>query len=254
MYPGQQQRGVFQTVNRIVASGDTIVTMGSQTSDGVVRQQFFVSGNGGASWRLAPVHAAGGGPGAQPPLGHPAARLAGGPGGWLAVGPQAIWTSPNGLSWTLAATHGITPMLPGDGMWVLNSTSDGFLAAGVAAAPDHTTQAVIWTSRDGLTWQRKTAAQLGLAGPGETVQSISYITARGPDTVISGQVTRGGTTYAGVWMSTDGGSAWTRVTVPAGHGAGTAITGLGSEHRRPARRTAGQFGQRHPRCSGLFFT
>ena len=229
MYPGQQQRGVFQTVNRIVASGDTIVTMGSQTSDGVVRQQFFVSGNGGASWRLAPVHAAGGGPGVQPPLGHPAARLAGGPGGWLAVGPQAIWTSPNGLSWTLAATHGITPMLPGDGMWVLNSTSDGFLAAGVAAAPGHTTQAVIWTSRDGVTWQRKTAAQLGLAGPGETVQSISYITARGPDTVISGQVTRGGTTYAGVWLSTDGGSAWTRVTVPADHGAGTAITGLGSD-------------------------
>ena len=88
---------------------------------------------------------------------------------------------------------------------------------------------MIWTSRDGVTWQRKTAAQLGLAGPGETVQSISYITARGPDTVISGQVTRGGTTYAGVWLSTDGGSAWTRVTVPADHGAGTAITGLGSD-------------------------
>ena len=60
MYPGQQQRGVFQTVNRIVASGNTIVTMGSQTSDGVVRQQFFVSANGGASWRVAPVYAAGG--------------------------------------------------------------------------------------------------------------------------------------------------------------------------------------------------
>ena len=226
MYPGQQQRGVFQTVNRIVASGNTIVTMGSQTSDGVVRQQFFVSVNGGASWRLAAVHAEGGG---QAPLGHPAARLAGGPGGWLAVGPQAIWTSPNGVSWTLAATHGITPMLPGDGMWVLNSTSDGFLAAGVAAAPDHTTQAVIWTSRDGVTWQRKTAAQLGLAGPGETVQSISYVTARGTDTVISGQVTGHGTVYAGAWLSTDGGSAWTRVTVPADHGAGTAITGLGSD-------------------------
>ena len=80
MYPGQQQRGVFQTVNRVVASGNTIVTMGSQTSDGVVRQQFFVSANGGASWRLAPVQAPGGG---EPPLGYPAARLAGGPGaGW----------------------------------------------------------------------------------------------------------------------------------------------------------------------------
>ena len=241
MYPGQQERGVFQAVNRVVASGNTIVTMGSQTSDGVVRQQFFVSANGGASWRLAPVQAPGGG---EPPLGYPAARLAGGPGGWLAVGPQAIWTSPNGLSWTLAATHGIIPMRPGDGMWVLNSTSSGFLAAGVAADGGQATQAVIWTSRDGLTWQRATAAQLGLAGPGETVQSISYITSRGPDTVISGQVSAAGTTYSGVWLSTDGGSTWTRVTVPADHGAGTAITGLAFDGSgllavRPGRSASG---------------
>jgi hypothetical protein len=217
--------------------------MGSQTSDGVVRQQFFVSANGGASWRLAPVYAAGGQK-VQAPLGYPAARLAGGPGGWLAVGPQAIWTSPNGLAWTLASTKGITPMLNGDAMWVLNSTSDGFLAAGVAASGNHATQALIWTSRDGVTWQRKTAAQLGLAGPGETVQSISYITSHGTATVISGQVTRDGATYAGVWLSTDGGSTWTRVTVPADHGAGTAITGLGSDASgllavRPGRSASG---------------
>ena len=47
---------------------------------------------------------------------------------------------------------------------------------------------MIWTSRDGLTWQRMTAAQLGLAAPGETVQSISYATWRGNATVISGAV------------------------------------------------------------------
>ncbi len=244
MYPGQQQRGVFQTVNRIVASGNTIVTMGSQTSDGVVRQQFFVSTNGGASWRLAPLYAAGSGPKVLAPLGYAAARLAGGPGGWLAVGPQAIWTSPNGLSWTLASTKGITPMLSGDGMWVLNAMSGGFIAAGVAADGSHATQAVIWTSRDGVTWQRKTAAQLGLAGPGETVQDISYITARGTATLISGQVTKAGVTYAGVWLSTDDGSTWTRVTVPADHGASTAITGLGADASgflavRPGRSASG---------------
>ena len=48
-YPGQDGRGVFQSINRVVASGNTIVTMGSQTSDGVVRQQFLVSTNAGAS-------------------------------------------------------------------------------------------------------------------------------------------------------------------------------------------------------------
>jgi len=107
---------VFRTIDRIVASGGTIVasggtivTTGARTSGGVTRQQFFTSADGGESWHLAPVHAPGGG---QPPLGYPATRLAGGPAGWLATGPQAIWTSQDGRSWTLAATHGIIPNFP----------------------------------------------------------------------------------------------------------------------------------------------
>ena len=244
-YPGQQQRGVFQTINRVVAAGNTIVTMGSQTSDGVVRQQFLVSTNAGASWQLAPVRAPGDGQGVPAALGHPAALLAGGPGGWVAVGPQAIWTSPTGRTWTLAATHGISPQLPGDSVWVITKTADGFLAAGTGAGSvKGATQAVIWTSRDGVTWQRMTAAQLGLAGPGETVLNISYATWQGNATVISGTVARGGTTYDAAWLSTNGGAAWTRVTIPADHGAGTTITGLGFDGSgliavRPGRTASG---------------
>ena len=245
-YPGQQQRGVFQTINRVVAAGNTIVTMGSQTSDGVVRQQFLVSANAGASWQLAPVRAPGG-QGVQAALGHPAALLAGGPGGWVAVGPQAIWTSPSGLTWALAATHGISPQLRGDSVWVITKTADGFLAAGAGSANGGghgATQAVIWTSRDGVTWQRMTAAQLGLAGPGETVLSISYATWHGNATVISGTVAKGSASYSAAWLSTNGGAAWTRVTVPADHGAGTAITGLGFDGSgliavRPGRTASG---------------
>ena len=241
-YPGQQQRGVFQVINRIVAVGSTMVTTGSQTSDGVVRQQFLVSANAGASWHLAPVHSPGGG---QAALGHPATLLAGGPGGWVATGPQAIWTSPNGLTWTLAATHGITPRLPGDAVWVLNKTSTGYLAAGIGNGPgqgQHT--GVIWTSRDGLTWQRSTAAQLGLAGPGETVPSISYVTSRGNATVISGAVAARTGTYSAAWLSTNGGTAWTRLKIPADHGAGTTISGVASDGSgliavRPGRTPAG---------------
>jgi Protein kinase domain len=227
-YPQQQQRDVFQSVTRVVASGNTIVAIGSQTSDGVSRQQFFVSTDGGASWRLAAIHARGG-QGVQPPLGHLATRLAGGPGGWLAVGPDAIWTSPNGRSWTLAATHGITPQLPGDQFLVLTSTAGGFLAAGETAASGGGTQAVIWTSRDGLTWQRKTAAQLGLTALGATAQNIVYATSRGGDTLISGGVASGGATISAAWLSADGGSTWTPVTIPADHGAGASISGLGSD-------------------------
>jgi hypothetical protein len=240
-YPGQRERGVSQAIGRIVASGNTVVAIASQATGTVVRQQFLVSTDDGASWRLAPVREAGGG---QPPVGYPAARLAGGPGGWLALGPHAIWTSPDGLSWTLSATHGIAPMLPGDDMWVLNSTSDGFLAAGVSTARNGAQQAVIWTSRHGLTWHRETAAHLGLAGDGQRVQSISYITSRGDDTVMSGTVVSGGTSYSAAWLSTDGGSAWIPVTVPADHGAGASITGLGFDESgliaiRPGRAASG---------------
>ena len=220
-YPGQEQRGVSQTVDRVVASGNTVVTTGSQTSDGVVRQQFFASTDGGASWRLASLHAPGGGPA---PLGHAAARLAGGPRGWVAVGPQAIWTSPDGLSWTLAATHGITR--PGDQLNVITSTAQGFLAAGVTTASG-ANQAVIWTSRDGVTWQRKTAAQLGLTADGVTAQGIIYAASYGTGTVISGGST--GAAGSGAWLSTDGGSTWTPATIPADHAASTDLSGLGSD-------------------------
>jgi serine/threonine protein kinase len=213
-YPGQQQRGVFQAISRIVAAGNTMVTTGSQTSDGTVRQQFFASSNGGATWHLAPVQMPGGG---QPPLGHVATRIANDPGGWMAVGQQAIWTSRNGLTWTLAATHGIGPQLPGDSIDVLTGTADGFLAAGGTGSGGGN-QAVIWVSHDGMVWQRLTATYLGLTSSGQTPMNINYATSSGNDTLISNG--------SGVWLSADGGSRWTPVTVPVDHGAQNQISGL----------------------------
>jgi hypothetical protein len=162
----------------------------------------------------------------------------------VAVGAQAIWTSQNGLSWTLAATHGITPQLPGDSVWVVTRTASGFLAAGTGAAGPGASQAVIWTSADGVSWHRMTATQLGLAAAGETVRSISYATSRGNDTVISGTVAAGATSYDAAWLSTDGGTAWTRVTVPVDHGASDAISGLAFDGSgliavRPGRSASG---------------
>jgi serine/threonine protein kinase len=216
-YAGQTQRGVFQTLSRIVSSSGTMVTTGSQTNQGgtVARQQFRVSFDGGKTWRLAPVHLPDGG---EPPLGYLAPLIAGGPNGWMAEGQDALWTSPDGQSWTLSATHGITPREPGDVIDVVTSTADGFLAAGQGKTGDGGTEAVVWTSHDGLTWQRITASQLGLATSGKVAQNISYATWRGNDTVISD-----GTS---VWLSTNGGSAWTPVTVPVDHGARSQISGV----------------------------
>jgi Protein kinase domain len=229
-YPGEQQRDVFQAIQRVVASGRTIVAIGSETAGaGAARQEFFVSADGGASWRLAPVRMSDGG---SPPQGYQASVLAGGPGGWLAIGTQAIgtqaiWTSQNGLSWTLAARHGLTtPQYPGDRVMVVTRSSAGFLAAGSNGAPGSASQAVIWTSPNGVTWQRRTAAQLGLAAPGARVAGIAYATSQGDDTLISGTVDQDGSSYSGVWLSTDGGSAWTSVPVPVSNGGGPLIAGL----------------------------
>ena len=213
-YPGQQQRGVFESLNRIVASGNTIVATGQQTGAGVTRQQFFVSTNGGASWQMAAETVAGGTH--SPAPGHIAPLLAGGPGGWLAVGQQGIWTSRDGTAWTLAATHGIS-QVPGDQIWVLTRTAGGYLAGG----SDAQGQGVVWTSPDGVHWQRMTSAQLGISA-----LNIAYATAQGSDILITGTRSHGG---SGAWLSSDGGRTWTSVTIPASHGGGATIAGLASD-------------------------
>jgi serine/threonine protein kinase len=214
-YPGQLTRGVFQTIERIVASGNTMVTTGSQKTGDALRQQFFVSTDAGRNWRLAPVQLPGGG---QPPLGYEAIRIAGGPRGWMAYGNDAIWTSQDGQTWTLAGTRGITPRQSSDRINVVTSTPDGFLAAGYQTTSAGS-QAVIWTSRDRVTWQRMTAAQLGLQEPAGTPQGIDFATSHGNATVITD---RG----AGAWLSTDSGAHWTPATVPVDHGAQNAISGV----------------------------
>jgi hypothetical protein len=211
VYPGQQQRGVFESLNRIVAAGDTIVATGQQTGAGITRQQFFVSTNGGGSWRLAAQTVAGGTN--SPAPGHIAPLLAGGPGGWLAVGKQAIWTSQNGTAWTLAASHGISKV-PGDQIWVLTRTAVGFLAGG----SDAQGQGVVWTSADGVHWQRMTSAQLGIHA-----LNIAYATSHGSDILITGARSHGG---SGAWLSGDGGRTWTSVTIPAGQGGSGTIAGI----------------------------
>jgi serine/threonine protein kinase len=216
-YAGQAQRGVFQTLSRIVSSGDTMVTTGWQTNQGgtVARQQFRVSSDGGKTWGLGQVHLPDGG---QPPLGDLAPLIAGGPNGWMAEGPHALWTSQNGTSWTLAATHGIAPQQPGDSVDVVTYTADGFLAAGHGKTSGGGTEAVVWTSHNGVTWHRMTASQLGLTTSGQVAQNISFAATRGNDTVISDNTS--------VWLSTNSGSAWTLAGVPLGHGAQSSISGV----------------------------
>jgi serine/threonine-protein kinase len=230
--PAQQPAGVTRQIQRIAAAGTKIVTTGSQDSRGVLSQQFFVSDNGGATWYQARMQLPNG---SRPPAGHAAKWIAGGPHGWLAEGSQAIWTSTNGLSWTLAATHGIDPQQPGDSIGAVTATADGFLAAGGAGKVGGN-QAVIWISHGDTSWRRLTATELGLKVAGATAAGLQFATSHGNDTLISDG--------SGVWLSTGGGTSWTQVTVPVNHGARDRIDGLSSDGSgliaiRPGTRAPG---------------
>lgn len=218
--------GVFQSLTQVASSGGTVVAVGRQAGGDLTRAQFYVSTDNGASWQLAPVQAADGG---EPAPGHPAQLVTAGPGGWLAVGPHAIWTSKDGRSWTLARTTGITPIDSGDQVQLLIRTATGYLAAGQNTAEG---AGVIWTSPDGLHWQRETAAQplLEIRHGRGTIVTITGAPAHGPDILLSGQVDpwyeSAGPRDDVTWLSTDSGQTWKSASVPVSNGAGTGLTGV----------------------------
>jgi hypothetical protein len=215
--------GVFQTLTQVASSGDTVVAVGRQAGGDLTRGQFLVSTDAGRTWQVAPVRAATGG---EPAPGHPAQLVATGPQGWLAVGPDAIWTSTDGESWTLARTIGITPTDSGDQVQLLTRTATGYLAAGQNTAEG---TGVIWTSPDGLHWQRRTAQALLAPGHG-TIVTITGAAAHGPDILLSGLVSHwyesAGPRITVTWLSTDRGRTWRPVPVPISQGAGPGLTGV----------------------------
>jgi len=190
----QAGRGLSQSLGAVVASGNEVVAIGTESGAQTNHTEFFVSQNGGRTWRLATEQGPGG---ANPAPGHRPTHIAVGPDGWVAVGPDSIWTSPNGTTWTLDSATGL-PTQAGDQINVLTHTATGFLAAG-----ENGTTPVIWLSVNGMTWQR---VQPALAG----ARDIRYATATANAIVISGDLRTGG---SGVWRSTDG-TNWTAVTVP----------------------------------------
>lgn len=249
--PGQQVRGIFQSVSGVAASGSTIVAVGSQAGQWVPRAQFFVSADSGRSWQLATVRGPGGAvpsPAALPLLVAGGAPLPAGRGGWLALGTGAAWTSPDGKTWTLAAGAGITPLQASDRVLALARTASGFLAVGenVPGGNQASSSPVAWTSANGLNWQRLPADRLHLAAPGGHVLQLTRVSAHGSHVIVEGAVasTRGSGKHRttslsdGLWLSVNAGSSWVPAHVPVGSGAvshidGVAATGSGFVAIRP---------------------
>jgi hypothetical protein len=214
-------RGVTGPLGQVAAVGSDIVAVGAQDNPHSVGARFFFSANAGRTWRLGTVQAQGG---AAAPPGHVATLVAGGTHGWVAVGPSAAWTSQNGTSWLLEAP---LPQQAGDKITTVTATGSGFLAAGQNIPGGNAAKAtpVVWLSANGTTWQRLSGSRLSLAGGTGTVTGITAAAANGGVIVIAGTVS-GATSSSQVWRSTDGGQAWTLVTVPATNGAGATISGI----------------------------
>jgi hypothetical protein len=252
-------RGISQTLGQVTSDGAKIVAVGSQAGARIARAQFFVSTDDGRSWAMGTVRTPDGGP---PPPGYAARFVAGGRGQWVAIGPDAIWTSADGRSWTLSSTAGL-PLHPGDQISVLDRTAAGFMAAGANAPGGDEAKAspVVFLSANGVSWRRLGAGQLGLTAGTGRVLGIRYAAVYGNRILIAGDVAepagrpgRAGTVpTSAAWLSSDGGTTWALAVPPAralsaqalsaqalaGHGAraqisGAAATGDGFVLVRPA--------------------
>ena len=250
--PGKQ---VPPSLTGVAAAGSTVVAVGSRAALPSARPLVLMSPDGGRTWQPAVLRAQAGGPAAGP--GAVPLMVAGGPGRWLAVGPDATWLSPDGRSWRLGP--GIAPLAAGDRVQALARTGGGFVAVGenVRLLGAHVARTpVLWMSANGLTWQRQGPSQLGLpAGKGQ-VLALRWVAARGGVLMIGGEVARTVVEHRGkrklrvlkefpaVWRSQDDAAHWLRADPPASRGAtarlaGLAATGSGIVAIRPGRSASG---------------
>jgi hypothetical protein len=203
--------------SQVGASGDTVVAVGSQNS---AAPSFRVSADGGVTWTTALIRSQAG-----PVTGHQATTVAGGPGGWVGLGPHAIWVSPDGLAWTLVSARGLAA--PGETVTGVTKDSWGYLATGTSARSG---TGLVWTSANGRTWHEFTAAQFGLVGdPGEQVFAMTDAGTDRSVTLIAGSAHEDGKTCAYVWRSLDDGASWRTVVVPQAHGGGWSFAGLAGD-------------------------
>ncbi len=120
----------------------------------------------------------------------------GGPGPF-GLGERAVWTSPDGLSWTQVGDGGFSAEAPGDATIELLAVGPGL----VAVATGDGVEPAVWTSPDGVSWTRVADDPAASA-----YVAMSGLTEGGPGLVAVGAAGGG----AAVWTSPDG-LSWTRV-------------------------------------------
>jgi hypothetical protein len=197
----------------VTAGGPGLVAVGRDGSAGELGAAAVWTSSDGHSWTRVP-HDEGifGGPGGQ----EMESVVAAGPGlvavgrteDASQVGRPAVWTSTDGRRWALSITG--TDVARGSGaeaMHTVASGAPGLVAAGRAHNGSDWDGAV-WTSADGLTWNRVPHHEDTFGGP--DYQWMSSVIAGGPGFVIVGWEGTTDQSVAAVWTSADG-LTWNRV-------------------------------------------
>ncbi len=195
-----------QQIRRVTAGGPGLVAVGVDFSGGDGDAAVWTSPDG-ISWSRVPHdEAVFGGEGFQAMSG----VVVGGP-GLVAVGSDltgdddgAVWTSPDGISWSrVPHDEGV---FGGEGdQWMRRLTAGG---PGLVAVGVDTWAAAVWTSSDGISWSRVPHDESVFGGEGN--QAMVSVTVGGPGLVAVGLERVGGNADAAVWTSPDG-ISWSRV-------------------------------------------
>ena len=240
-----------QTIAGMVAGGPGLIAVGSAGTEAQTTMQDDAAvwtSKEGLSWTRLPDDAATFGGGGQQGMSD---ITAGGP-GFVAVGEDfsggdadaAVWTSKDGFTWQRVAKDPAVFGGSGDQeMGKVVAGEFGLVATGFDDSAG-TVDVAVWTSKDGLNWQRVPDDPLVFGGAG--VQLMADLVAAGPGLVAVGLDSSSGKSVAAVWTSKDG-SSWTRVLNDAN------VFG-GFEDRQMTAVTRGGPGLVAVGCSGVFIS
>ena len=193
-----------QEMLAVTAGGPGLVAVGRDSPSSRYDSSYaavWVSPDGIAWSRVPHDEAVFGGEGRQ----GISAVTAGGP-GLVAYG-SAMWTSPDGVTWSRFPRDEVG--LGGGALLSVTAGGPGFVAVGYTTTTEYAESgiAVVWTSSDGITWNRVPHDE-AVFGGSEHQQMLS-VTAGGPGLVAVGVETSRGDEDAAVWTSPDG-ITWAR--------------------------------------------
>ncbi|XRQ10862.1 hypothetical protein ACN3XK_08190 [Actinomadura welshii] len=242
--------GRNQEFTGAAAVDTTVVAVGGESGVDRSRGLFLVSTDGGRTFEPAEVRSSDDGSASTT-----APQVVGGSSaGWIAIasgGTGAVWTSPDGRTWTQQPDAVGRVFGRGKRVHQVVSTGNGFVAIGASSAKGDFSdaEAAVWSSPDGRQWETRVGDQIGLE-VNRASYSLIEVAASGDTLLLKALVkpdNKKPPQYRKVWRSQDGGQTWAVSEVPVPKGA-RGLTVGGGEAGFLAIREMGKNDEAHGRA------